>query len=252
MVAQTTVNGAFRLFMETLALTCTNCRIVVFSPRTIEWPGIVNVVSAPPGHIQHVRYGLYASYLARHANTTFDAIVVCDTDVVFQQDVPSMPPGALNVSWETTAYSIATEPSGANAAWVRHLYGEQEIARLGPLRVSCSGFTIGGDRRMRAYTRSMADEVQTRVAAHQVELRSHISYNLYRGLDQGVHNALLHEGRLNRTAPAHVLTTGGVRLGRDFTIAGDSVRDLQGRPFLAVHQWTRSELLKRMYAARSN
>ena len=41
-------------------------------------------------------------------------------------------------------------------------------------------------------------------------------------------------------------------VAHNFTIAGDSVRDLQSRPFLAVHQWTRSELLKRMYAARSN
>jgi hypothetical protein len=163
-------------------------------------------------------------------------------DVFFQDDLPKFESWTLAPSIENTAYTLKTERSKGNIKWLNALYDEKEVNKIENRHVSCSGLTMGGNAAMRFYISKMDDEIK-RVAESNLEhiLRHKLpSWNLFRGLDQGVHNYVLHNNISKLTvSPANVMTSNGMRIERDFHVKLGKVCDLQNRPYLAVHQCNR-------------
>lgn len=137
----------------------------------------------PPSETRYIHY---LDFLRSQAH--FSRILISDVrDVVFQRDpFELLPEEGLAVSMEVPAYTLATEPY--NAGWIRNLYGEEALARVGDKPVSCSGVSYGERTAMEAYLEKMTQEIMS------------MTYGAIRktmgGYDQGIHNVLLHTGQL--------------------------------------------------------
>ncbi|MBC8164883.1 MAG: hypothetical protein H7Y20_03295, partial [Bryobacteraceae bacterium] len=161
-------------------------------------------------HIGIARY-LYAwDWLDQ--NPTVQRLILCDVrDVVAQSDPAKFPlVSGLHVFLEDARgnlldgeYGVNSEyehcaadgtfQRGINAAWLRHLYGEKFVVRLGRKPISCAGITIGDRPSMLHYLAAMTGEL--------CRLTQPIAEGM--GYDQAVHNVLLHTGRLGSKVHLH-------------------------------------------------
>lgn len=145
----------------------------------------------PPGTSRYLHYLDFLSRLEHR----YERIVLSDVkDVVFQRDPSLAPaPAPLNFYLESSRYSIGAERQ--NAAWIRQLYGEDALARISACPISCSGTTIGEHRAIFAYLELLVAEMNRVIGRVRDP-----------GFDQGVHNWLVHTGRL----PAAALVGNGL------------------------------------------
>lgn len=231
------------LLISSAMQVCVGCKLVVFSPTAFKGP-FKNIVvpSLNKWNAQQKRYSLYLKYLKAHDSVVFDTIVTSDMDVFLQEDLPTFASWSLAPSIENTAYTLKSEGSQGNIKWLTALHDETAVKKMEDRHVSCPGFTMGGNSAMRLYISKMRDEIE-RVAGPnlQTTLRQKLpSWNLFRGLDQGVHNFLLHNNISNITVSlANVMTGDGMRIGRDFQVKNGKVFNLGNQPYLAVHQCNR-------------
>lgn len=158
-----------------------------------------------PWDLQVTRYVCYLDFLLTHG-TAFEHIFLTDVgDVLFQGDpFAQAPDGELVVAMEDPAARIGRCDS--NASWVRDLYGEARLEHIADRPISCSGTTLGKRRALLRYLDCLLGE------AHPDRLCTLPPKS--RGHDQGMHNVLLHEGRLPGVVMAengtYVLTIGQV------------------------------------------
>lgn len=122
------------------------------------------------------------SYLSRAVSAYRNVMLTDVRDVVFLRN-PFEFPIADNLCCflEDEHAQLGTQPN--NRGWLAAAYGPGAVASLGALPISCSGVTIGTSSAVLEYLTVMVDELA----------RLHRQPS---GIDQGVHNYLLHTGRL--------------------------------------------------------
>lgn len=129
------------------------------------------------------RFLRYEQYLRWQAHRR---VMLTDVrDVVFQSDpFAALPARGLSVSIETGLYTLATESH--NAAWLRRVYGEPMLERIGSRRVSCVGVTAGDAASIERYLRLFNSEL-LELSPQEAGIG---------GADTAIHNVLIWTGRL--------------------------------------------------------
>jgi hypothetical protein len=139
-----------------------------------------------PLELQVSRYLRYAELMRAHC-AAGDRVLLTDVgDVLFQGDpFGGAPDAPLVLAMEDARATIGA--CASNSFWIRNLFGEPGIAQLGNRRISCSGTTLGERDALLAYI----DQLMALADPATMQ-----RLTPYRGHDQGMHNALLHTGRL--------------------------------------------------------
>ena len=193
-----------------------------------------------------VQFGRYIRYaeLLREAPRPYDRVMFSDVgDVLFQADpFGGLPPGELLLFLEDERTRIGE--SRANSLWIEQVYGSAMLERLRRERISCSGTTIGMHGAMLEYIEKLLWEGRPDIAAR---------LNTYRGVDQGMHNVLLHTGALPQ---AVVVPNGDVvwtlHNVPDAEVFADAagIRTPEGRHPPVVHQYPTKPVADRWVKAR--
>ena len=144
-----------------------------------------------PYHIQTARHLLYQELLERHLSMV-EHILLCDVrDLFFVQDPfghPCLGLHPLHCFMEDQLIGRCRY----NSAWIEYAFGPQLLQRLAPLPISCSGTTIGSRSAIITYLGRINGIAQKLHAAGR---------EIVCGLDQGIHNALLHTQQLADLSP---------------------------------------------------
>lgn len=177
--------------------------------------------------LQSLRYAHYLRFLMEDA-TDADVVMISDLrDVIFQADPFGPPVTGLELYAEGAAEVIGAP--GFNTRWLESLYGTQFIDAHRGAPVSCCGTVLGTREAMLAYLTEMV----TGIVWRRRPMGPH---------DQGVHNWLLHEGRLPF---ARLVPNGRGRVITLGTLAAPDIREdgvvvnLDGSVPPVVHQWDR-------------
>lgn len=182
------------------------------------------------------RYVVYLDLL-EEVGADYDRVLLSDTrDVFFQRDPFAMPlePG---ISCFLEAPHMRIRDCPFNSSWIRLGYGEAMFDQLAGRPISCSGVSIGDTAAVLGYLNLMVDEI--------VELRRQAG-----GIDQGVHNYLLHTGRL---PAAHLVPNGEgpvLTIGYMGEIADADLVGPDGLPLPVLHQYDRRPALSAALLAR--
>lgn len=148
-------------------------------------------LAAKTFNVYCVRYPLYYLYLAERRGEYQNVMMADVRDVLFQRDPFDFEwPAELNLFLEDSRQPMKDCPFNSN--WLRTGFGDDVLQAFGDKVASCSGITIGSYAAVMQYLELMID--------HMINLNSHPA-----GIDQGVHNYLLYEGKLNG---AHVFPNG--------------------------------------------
>lgn len=180
--------------------------------------------------LQALRYGHYYDALQGIARDAEHVLLTDLRDVLFQADPFDPPVDALETFLEDPSRTIGGEPF--NRRWIQALYGRATLTAMTNLTASCSGTVIGP----RVDILNYLTEMQLAITWRRRPLGSH---------DQGVHNRLLHSGRLRaKVIPnehGRVLTMGGmsdIRRGPDGRIL-----NADGTVPAVLHQYDRHPTL---------
>ncbi len=177
--------------------------------------------------LQALRYGIYYDFI-RELAPDADKVMISDLrDVFFQGDPFERRLDGLEVVLEDPSHRFANDPF--NGRWVRNLAGPVRFAEMALGVPSCSGTVLGTQEAMMHYLREMSACVTWR----RRPLGSH---------DQGVHNLLVHSGRMSsvtieRNGVGRVLTMGGMT-GYDVDDDG-RILNQDGSLPAVVHQFDR-------------
>jgi hypothetical protein len=183
------------------------------------------------------RYLFYRDVL--HASDYTHALLSDTRDVVFQQDpFSAWTEDGLYLSMEPPRYSLAGERW--NSGWIRALYGESMLERIGHHPISCSGVTLGDRDSLLRYLDRMLGEMDA--------MRLPTLYQATTGLDQGMHNMLLRNEQLDpyramESLRSRVATLGGEPLDEIPRDTHGWVCNRDGSRPPVVHQHDRHEPL---------
>jgi hypothetical protein len=150
-------------------------------------------------NVDVARYFWYFLHLSRNAGRYRNVMLTDVRDVVFLGNPFSFDIGD-SVFFFLEHERLRLRDNPHNRVWLDAAYGPDVLAELGDLPISCSGVTIGAAPAITAYLAAMVDGLA------QLPRQ-------YTGIDQGVHNYLVHKGLVpnsrlmpNRAGP--VLTVG--------------------------------------------
>jgi hypothetical protein len=128
------------------------------------------------------RFFLYYRYLCSRGHAYENVMLTDVRDVLFQGDPFDFDIGMrLHCFLEDARQTLATEPY--NRKWLRMAFGPDIADELGSRPIACAGVTIGPTELVIGYLRVMVD--------HLLRLRLQAV-----GLDQAVHNYVLHSQRV--------------------------------------------------------
>eukprot|EP01037_Dinobryon_pediforme_P032618 gene32618-37651_t len=98
---------------------------------------------------------------------------------------------------------------GWNSGWVKDCFGEQVLMKIGKQPIICSGITIGSMDKMFDYISMMSS-----ILLGESELDNSFPQCERNGVDQGVHNVLVHTNRIPgvRIESSTELKNGGNKL----------------------------------------
>jgi hypothetical protein len=141
------------------------------------------VALIPLLHVACSRYIFYERVLLKLKDA--EQVILTDVrDVVFNANpFLSKRPDTLNVFLEEQPWTLGTEP--VNRQWFRTTYGDAILDEFKDMPISCSGVTIGNRKEMLCYLETMNREI-TRLCEHIIGMH---------GVDQSIHNKLLHSGK---------------------------------------------------------
>ena len=152
---------------------------------------VMRASSASAGtRLQQQRYRSYLDLLRRLAHNASKVVLADASDVVFQHDPFPYVRRGLYTAEESGAYTLGSHP--INSMWVSELYGDSTLRSLRGHRVVCSGLTMGTADAVARYLERMVSEGAERLGAARLkELQRKHGRDRCRGLDQGIHNALV-------------------------------------------------------------
>ncbi|MBG0790455.1 MAG: hypothetical protein H0S80_08180 [Desulfovibrionaceae bacterium] len=180
-----------------------------------------------------LRYFLYRDYLRALPRPCSRVLITDVRDVLFQRDPFGHPwPDGLNAMLEDRRATVGSCPF--NARWVREHLGADALAAIGGCPISCSGTTVADHAAMLDYLDKMTELLDPPTTGECMA-----------GYDQGIHNYLIHTGRV--AAALHdndgpVLTLAQTR-GEPRMDADGRVLNEAGRPAHIVHQYDRKPSL---------
>ena len=241
---------------------CPLCTILLYMPKkdvteqvaamlryfrvdVVEYDALLSALPAKHRgfHPSSYRWLLMNDHLASlSAEQRYDALFMTDVrDTVFLRDPFSAiitEGDGLYVAMEAAAVAIAQE--GWNSGWIRDCFGDAMVQRVGREVVSCSGTSLGTWAASLAYLRLISDLIREHEACER------------NGIDQGVHNVIVHTGLMKPHAVHRLSNERGLiatvqsmpalrrnEWGYVVNDAGDTVA--------VVHQVDRSKLLLAQY-----
>lgn len=157
-------------------------------------------------------------------------------DVLFQCDPFEDAPDTLICGEEP----VTLKDCHVNSVWFEYVYSNRLLEEFGSARVLCSGVTLGTFDQVVAYANAMAAEID-----------AHFSTVLARaGLDQAIHNKLLHGDRIlpfvaSRNGEEWIATLHYSTLNEFQFDELDGLRTKNGRRVRIVHQYDRHAALTR-------
>lgn len=264
--------GDVRPFLTSLRATGFTGRCVLFASPTTRDTGRMADMGAdilpferPPAlaHLPYnaLRYFLYLDLL-RQAPRPYARVLISDVrDVIFQRDPFSFPwTEGLNVTLEDARMTIGTCPYMTR--WTTGHLGEAAWRALAGQRISCSGTTVGDHAAMLDYLERLTGLLlpfsptpPPPAPAQSADGPSGTPPppTGMAGYDQGVHNRLLHGGRLPKVTlhdnAGPILTLGYKETPPATDARGDILNDA-GIPAVMVHQYDRMPELFRAVRAR--
>jgi hypothetical protein len=218
-------------------------RITRLYPPAIRTLGLVGIDRASararlsaPLSIPHVsRYYHYYRYLSRRAGHYENVMLTDLRDVFFQRDPFAFQIGKVHCFLEYEGETLGSHKG--NRQWLRGVYGDNVLRRLADLPISCSGVTIGPVDGMLRYLRAMVNDLVS------------VPFQ-WAGVDQGVHNYVVHTGLAGDIAFA------GNDRGPVATLAAVPKADVEAAlpdgyaHVNVIHQYDRHPLLAEMLLRR--
>ena len=189
-----------------------------------------------PLHPAPLRFLFYHACLTGPVGAGVRRVLLMDTrDTIFQRDPFDypVPDGGLVVSFEEAPWSIGR--CDFNREWIRGVYGDKEVRTLAARGVYNSGAILGDAAALIVYIRVMIGEIARAAGRRFVPGQ---------GLDQAVHNHLLHlappvpfTSLANGTAPVVHLSR---REEEQLVFSPDGfLLNNDGEIVHIVHQWVR-------------
>ncbi len=179
------------------ALRIRGRRVGPFNPR-LRWPGLPALVGAAPlsararllgtvSNIDVARYFWSWLHLAGSRSSYRNVMLTDVRDVLFLRDPFRFDVGdAVCCFLEDERQTLGTQ--WMNRGWLEAAYGSDVADSLADRAISCSGVTIGSARAVQAYLAVMVREL--------ARLPRQPS-----GIDQGVHNYVVHSGHVPEVRP---------------------------------------------------
>lgn len=191
-------------------------------------------------NVQFARHAAYYDYLTDlgRQGIAYERIFVTDvSDVAFQSD-PFQALGNADMVCYMEHPSKTIGSCESNSWWVGEGFGADVLAELADKPISCSGTLLTGMMAFRTYLLKML-LTSTHLSDHMVGAR---------GIDQGVHNYLIHKGELGNIRLAEngdgVFTMyWSIAYSEVFVLDGGFIGDTQGRIPAVLHQYNRSDAL---------
>lgn len=244
--------GDVRPFLLSLEQSGYEGECVLFvseTTRDLDRMGQHNVRIIPlerPAGLEHLpynalRYFLYLEYLKAEGRH-FGRVLISDVrDVIFQCDPfdYSWAKG-INCTLEDRRMTLGQCPH--NGHWIRGHQGNEILAQIADEPISCSGTTVADHDGMVRYLETLTAALVPFTDSERMA-----------GYDQGVHNVLIHTGRLagvelhDNSGP--VLTLGYTK-GEPSLDDDGFVLNEQGERAVIVHQYDRKQQLFKAVRAR--
>lgn len=200
------------------------------------------------------RYTFYLQWL-KEIDKNIEKILITDVrDVVFQTnpflEFSPRDSSRIFAFEESFNFSIDTKrpfKTPWNRNWIVEAYGSKGLNKIGKETIICSGTTISGRNGMKHYLSVMVEELERlRKPCPQNKC---CSCGESKGLDQGIHNFLIHTGQIQNVSrkiygESFVLTLGSLRY-TDHTIIQDKsgfVLNALGKRASILHQYNRIPL----------
>ncbi len=240
---KTGFDGETVIFVNEVSLEVTSyfkAHGIIFFEYELEWPYLKDERLKPFVRVcdrelspNSMRYLLYEAYLKSN-DEHIDRILIADVrDVYFQQDPFKFDysPG-ISVFLEHVETTIGKQFHNSN--WIREAFGNKVLDNLQDKPISCSGVTIGDYPGMILYFEKMLGLICT---------KKNIP-----GLDQGIHNYLLHTGQIENATVFHddegpVSTISFFKPKKSIRIRNGIVIGSKGQTVNIVHQFDRSDRL---------
>ncbi len=191
-------------------------------------------------HIMNSRFLMFRDLLEANKNR-YDYVMVSDSrDVVFQAD-PFTAISEVGVPVILAAENITFREEGPNTRWIRERYGNHELEKFRPFRVSCAGTTLGTAEGMRKYLGAMCKEIGAD------------NYDKSINYDQGSHNyiarALCPDWCIVDEKDRAVSTLGCFSESRIAVLGGRILVDGHFPP--VIYQWDRHRHVAELISTKS-
>jgi hypothetical protein len=196
----------------------------------VEWPTQSEKIALSPNSL---RYLLYYAFLKENA-ARYDKVMISDVRDVYFQKNPfeyKYEPG-LSVFYEDEGTTIGMQKY--NKFWIENGFGVEMLNEVFTNPISCSGVTIGDTPAMLKYFETMIPYI--------------VSIPNIQGLDQGIHNVLLHRNLIPQVAKYYddegpVSTISEFKPKNKVNLSHGTVLGRSGKPVNIVHQYDRHDRL---------
>lgn len=173
----------------------------------------------------------YIRYLEVLLTQSCDAVLLTDTrDVIFQRD-PFAGDWSAPLQFFLEHDDKTLDSCESNREWIEAAYGREKVRTLAGRPISCSGTTLGTREAILDYISAM---IEAMGQVHPDSLK-------VTGIDQGIHNVLIQEGRFPkaRLSPngQHILTMGHLPRERVVLRPDGLLANPDGSVPAVVHQY---------------
>jgi hypothetical protein len=179
-------------------------------------------ILAPP---EIARYFWYRAHLLEHRARYRNVMLSDARDVVFRGDPFAFVVGD-SVHFFLESEDVRIGDSSFNRSWLETAYGDELLEELRDQPISCSGVTIGSSEGVRAYLEVMVSELS--------RLKRHVH-----GIDQGVHNVVVHRGLVPGSRLVPNLDGVVLTLGKMSASAATRVLEERRDEVRVIHQYDR-------------
>jgi hypothetical protein len=145
-------------------------------------------------HAASLRWILYHRYLSeRGIGSLYDKVLFTDVrDVAFQADpFPWLPSNTSIAFQEGALVGIPIAECGWNSGWIKDCFGEKLKSAIQDFSIICSGVFLTSMPTALTYVR-----IATAILLGQSELTNRFPACERNGVDQGIHNVIIHLGLL--------------------------------------------------------
>jgi len=211
--------------------------------RFVHKPALQSAIAMGFQNISVLRYHYYRKYLAARPGYFRNVFLSDVRDVVFQ-DSPFrfVQPEKVSVYLEEPPLTLGT--CHINSRWLKEGFGQHTLDSLSSLPIACSGTILADTSTMLTYLDAFAGLYAKMLSPY------------YIGLDQAMHNILVHGELRDRCVffpnrESEILTMG--RMPRDEIFSFDKesrIINSCGMPYAVLHQFDRHDSIKQRVLAR--